>query len=81
MTGLPRWVTTEKAKEILEKLHPWLEKHPPLEVFTEWLDATVETIWPLPRIAGLYVELDRAIARLRGPLPVDRRGIRTPVLG
>ena len=22
-----RWVTTEKAKEILEKLHPWLDKH------------------------------------------------------
>ena len=65
-----RWVTTEKAKEILEKLHPWLDKHPhpPLEEFTERLDATVETVWPLPHIAGLYVALDRAIARLRGPL-------------
>ena len=63
-----RWVTTKKAKEILEKLGPWLDKRPPLRKFTDRLDATVETIWPLPRIAALYVALDRAIARLRGPL-------------
>jgi hypothetical protein len=64
-----RWVTEEKAKEILEKLDPWLDKHPPLDEFTDRLDATVETIWPLTRIAALHVALDGAITQLRRALP------------
>lgn len=59
-----RWVTTKKAKEVLEKLGPWLDKRPPLRKFTDRLDATVGTVWPLACIAGLYVNLDGALTRL-----------------
>jgi hypothetical protein len=67
-----RWVTTKKAKEILEKLGPWLDKRPPLRKFTDRLDATVGTVWPLACIAGLYVNLDGALTPLRSALPAAK---------
>jgi hypothetical protein len=38
------FVTEEQAQAILEKLDPWLDKHPPLDEFTGPLDARVVTI-------------------------------------
>ena len=67
-----RYVTEEQAKKILEKLDQWLETHPAIDEFTERLDATVETIWPLTRIAALYVALDGAITQLRRALPAAK---------
>ena len=71
-----RWVTTKKAKKILEKLGPWLDKRPPLRKFTDRLNATVETIWPLPRIAAHYMALDGAITQLRRALPAVKFHLR-----
>jgi hypothetical protein len=67
-----RYVTEEQAKEILNKLDRWLDKHPPLDEFTERLDATVETIWPVACIAGLYVDLDGALTPLRRAFPAAK---------
>jgi hypothetical protein len=69
-----RRVTEEKAKEILEKLDPWLDKdkHPPLDEFTDRLDAIVETVLPVACIARLYVNLDGALTPLRRALPAAK---------
>jgi len=60
-----RWVTPEKAKEILKELDPWLNKYPPLGKFTEQLDVTVETIWAIHCVGGHYHKVAGALRQLR----------------
>ena len=48
------------------------QAHPPLDEFTDRLDATVGTVWPLACIAGLYVDLDGALTPLRRALPAAK---------
>jgi hypothetical protein len=62
--ALTQFVSETQAEEILEELRPWPHNRPPIHQFRDQLEATVETIWAIHRIVGLYRPVSIALGKL-----------------
>jgi hypothetical protein len=60
-------ISETQAEAILAELRPWLRDRPSIDQFRDQLEATVEIIWAIHRVAGHYRAADEAFRELRGP--------------
>jgi hypothetical protein len=59
------FVSEAQAEAILAELRPWLWDPPPIDQFREQLEATVEPIWAIHRVAAHYRAADEAFRQFR----------------